>query len=199
MIDHVGGLADLEARVIRAIGDPDRRLKEDPVRMTRAVHFAARIGGTIEPALREATLRCAGEIAKSSGSRLYNELMKILARGSASARRCTASTISASSSPGCPICAQFLDRPIEWPTTSGGTHEAAREGEPASTPPSHLTWNLLGAADAWGMGARGVPESLEMSVLRRSLDPLRVGRRAGVAAPTSGRTPRSSSARWRSG
>ena len=164
VIDHVGGLADLEARVIRAIGDPDRRLKEDPVRMTRAVHFAARIGGTLEPELRAATLRCAEEISKSSGSRLYNELVKILARG------CAGKTLRGLFDlgvlkPWLPDLCEFLEGPIEWPSASGGTHEAAREGEPAGTPPSHLTWNLLGAADAWGMGARGVPESLEMSVL----------------------------------
>ncbi len=164
MIDHVGGLDDLEARVIRAIGDPDRRLKEDPVRMTRAVHFAARIGGSLEPALREATLRCAPEIAKSSGSRLYAELMKILARG------CAAPTLRGLFDlgilePWLPELGAFLRSPIEWPTAPGGTHEAASAGEPEDTPPSHLTWNLLGAADAWGMGARGVPESLEMSVL----------------------------------
>ncbi len=164
VIDHVGGLADLEARVIRAIGDPDRRLKEDPVRMTRAVHFAARIGGTLEPVLREATLRCAPEIAKSSGSRLYNELVKILARGAAGPTLRGLFDLGVLK-PWLPDLCEFLEGPIEWPDTAGGTHEAAREGEPADTPPSHLTWNLLNAADAWGMGARGVPESLEMSVL----------------------------------
>lgn len=164
VIDHVGGLADLDARVIRAIGDPDRRIKEDPVRMTRAVHFAARIGGTIEPGLREATVRCAREIAKASGSRLYNELVKILARGCASATLRGLFDLGVLE-PWMPDLCEFLARPIEWPAQGGGTHEAAREGEPEGTPPSHLTWNLLAAADAWGMGARGVPESLEMSVL----------------------------------
>src|SRR5262245_21802566 len=47
VVDWVGGLADLETRTIRAIGDPAVRLREDPVRMIRAVHFAARMGGEV--------------------------------------------------------------------------------------------------------------------------------------------------------
>jgi hypothetical protein len=67
--------------------------------------------------------------------------------------------------PWLPELGRFLRAEIAWPEAGGGTHEAAARGEPADTPPSHLTWNLLAAADAWGMGARGVPESLELAVL----------------------------------
>src|SRR6478736_2532735 len=48
VIDHVNGTADLEARVVRTIGDPDIRFREDPVRILRAVKFAARCDLTIE-------------------------------------------------------------------------------------------------------------------------------------------------------
>src|SRR5258706_15414647 len=51
VIDYVGGLDDLRARVVRAIGDPDVRLREDPVRMLRAVALAARLDFAIDPAV----------------------------------------------------------------------------------------------------------------------------------------------------
>src|SRR5205085_581340 len=51
VIDYVGGLEDLRAGVVRSIGDPDVRLREDPVRMLRAIALAARLGFTIEPRL----------------------------------------------------------------------------------------------------------------------------------------------------
>src|SRR6202030_775687 len=50
VVDYVGGLTDLRAGVIRAIGDPERRFEEDHLRMLRAVRFAARFGFEIEPA-----------------------------------------------------------------------------------------------------------------------------------------------------
>src|SRR5262245_36386306 len=57
VIDHVGGLADLDARLIRTIGDPDIRFQEDPIRMLRAIKFAARIDFNLEPATYRALLR----------------------------------------------------------------------------------------------------------------------------------------------
>ncbi|MBL9087747.1 MAG: hypothetical protein JNM10_11460, partial [Planctomycetia bacterium] len=164
VVDYVDGLADLETRTIRALGDPVTRLKEDPVRMIRAAHFAARLGGALEPRLAEAITACAGEIEKASRSRLYVELLKVLGRGCAHPtlhdlyeRRVLDGWL--------PEVVKFLDQPITWPERGGGTHEAARHGEPADAPPSHRTWNLLGAADAWGLAAHGVPESLMLATL----------------------------------
>src|SRR5271167_4374348 len=54
VIDFPGGVGDLEARLIRTIGDPELRMREDPVRMMRAVRFAAKLGFEIEPATRAA-------------------------------------------------------------------------------------------------------------------------------------------------
>src|SRR5271155_4496160 len=48
VIDYTGGVADLEARLIRSVGDPEVRMREDPVRMIRAVRFAAKLGFAIE-------------------------------------------------------------------------------------------------------------------------------------------------------
>ena len=82
IIDYVGGLEDLEARVVRSIGDPETRIKEDPVRMLRAVALAARLDFTIDPPLADAIRAHRHEIAKSSPPRLLEEYYKILRAGS---------------------------------------------------------------------------------------------------------------------
>ena len=83
VIDYVGGLDDLRAGVVRAIGDPDVRLREDPVGMLRAVALAARLDFTIDPPVLEAIRRHRHEIAKVSLARLLEEYYKILRAGSA--------------------------------------------------------------------------------------------------------------------
>jgi poly(A) polymerase len=83
VLDFVGGQADLKARVIRAIGDPDKRFTEDKLRLMRAVRFAARFGFTIEPATMAAIKRHAKEISVVSAERLRDELTKILTEGAA--------------------------------------------------------------------------------------------------------------------
>jgi len=83
VIDYVGGLEDLRAGVVRSIGDPDVRLREDPVRMLRAIALAARLNFTIEPTLLDAIRTHRQEIAKSSLPRLLEEYYKILRAGAA--------------------------------------------------------------------------------------------------------------------
>ncbi len=83
VIDYVGGLEDLRGRIIRTIGDPDVRFREDPVRMLRAVALAARLGFTIEGASLEAIRALRGEIVKSSPARILEEVYKILRQGAA--------------------------------------------------------------------------------------------------------------------
>lgn len=85
IIDYVGGLQDLEARLIRTIGDPAVRLREDPVRMLRAVALAARLGFTIDHDTLEAMRTLRGEIVRSSPARLIEEIYKILRQGAARA------------------------------------------------------------------------------------------------------------------
>src|SRR5258706_535225 len=82
IIDYVGGLEDLHAAVVRSIGDPDVRLREDPVRMIRAIALAARLDFTIEPTLLDAIRTHRHEIAKASLPRLLEEYYKILRAGS---------------------------------------------------------------------------------------------------------------------
>jgi poly(A) polymerase len=81
VIDHVGGLNDIQARLVRSIGDPNIRFQEDPVRMIRAVRFASRLGFRIEPATYNAILRHHAEILKASPPRVFDELHKLFAFG----------------------------------------------------------------------------------------------------------------------
>jgi len=83
VIDHVGGLDDLEAGLVRTIGDPEIRFQEDPVRMMRAVEFASRLGFAITPDAYEAILRHRKEIAKSAPPRVTEELAQALRGGHA--------------------------------------------------------------------------------------------------------------------
>jgi poly(A) polymerase len=85
VIDYCGGRADLEAHRIATIGDPEIRMREDPVRALRAVRFAARLGFTIAPDTFEAMRRHAGELARCAPARVLEEIFKILRCG-ASAR-----------------------------------------------------------------------------------------------------------------
>lgn len=75
VIDHVGGQADLKQRVIRAIGEPDRRLAEDHLRLLRAVRFAARFDFEIEAGTWAAMREHAPAIARISPERIWTELI----------------------------------------------------------------------------------------------------------------------------
>ncbi len=81
IIDYVGGLEDLRARVVRAIGDPGERFQEDPVRMLRAIALAARLDFAIDPPVSDAIRRVGPEIARSAPARLLEEYYKILRAG----------------------------------------------------------------------------------------------------------------------
>jgi poly(A) polymerase len=81
IIDYVGGLGDLERRVVRSIGDPMVRFVEDPVRMLRAGVMAARLGFDLDPLVVDAIAAHRELITKASPSRLMEEYYKILRSG----------------------------------------------------------------------------------------------------------------------
>jgi len=83
VLDFVGGREDLEAGVVRAIGEPERRFAEDKLRMMRAVRFAARFGYRIDPATMTAIQRLAPQIHQVSRERMREELTKMLTEGRA--------------------------------------------------------------------------------------------------------------------
>ena len=85
VIDHVGGIQDLERKLVRAIGDPDVRFQEDPVRMLRACEFAGRLGIGIEAKTQEAIHRQRKELEKASPARVTEEIVQLLKCGRAGA------------------------------------------------------------------------------------------------------------------
>ena len=78
VIDFVGGRRDLEAGLVRAVGDPDARLAEDHLRALRAVRFAARLGFRLDPPTADAIRRHATELAGVSRERIGDELRRML-------------------------------------------------------------------------------------------------------------------------
>lgn len=81
VIDYVGGMRDLERSRIRIIGDPIVRFTEDPVRMVRAVRFAALLGFEIEIKTYRAMLELKDQVALASPSRMYEEVLKLFLLG----------------------------------------------------------------------------------------------------------------------
>lgn len=83
VLDYVGGMADLDAGVLRLIGDPEQRYREDPVRMLRAVRFAAKLGFRLHPDTEAPIHRLAHLLRQVAPARLFDELLKLLLSGQA--------------------------------------------------------------------------------------------------------------------
>ncbi len=78
LIDYVGGKQDIEAKLIRCIGNPNQRFAEDKLRLIRAVRFTARFGYRIEPSTHQTLVALAPQILEVSAERIRDELAKIL-------------------------------------------------------------------------------------------------------------------------
>src|SRR6266404_4076403 len=85
VVDFHGGLADLKKRMLRVIGEPVTRYREDPVRMLRAVRLAAKLGLTLDAATREPIRELAPLMERVPPARLFDEMLKLLLSGHASA------------------------------------------------------------------------------------------------------------------
>ncbi|WP_397535687.1 polynucleotide adenylyltransferase PcnB [Roseateles sp.] len=81
VVDYHGGLADAKKRVLRMIGDPETRYREDPVRIIRAVRFAAKLGFEIEPKSRTPIKKTAELLGNVPISRMFDEMIKLLQTG----------------------------------------------------------------------------------------------------------------------
>jgi poly(A) polymerase len=83
VLDYANGLADIESRTLRLIGDPATRYQEDPVRMLRAVRFAAKLDFEIEASAAEAIFECGPLLAGIPAARLFDETVKLFHSGKA--------------------------------------------------------------------------------------------------------------------
>jgi poly(A) polymerase len=137
VLDYVGGAEDLAARLVRTIGDPTIRFREDPVRMMRACEFAARLNFEMTPDVLEAIAELKTEIKKSAAARVAEELLDPLRRGWG------ASTYALWSETGLlNVLFPELDREI-------------REG--VESPWRSVFWKMIGEADRM----RGTGEALD--------------------------------------
>jgi len=85
VLDYHGGFADVRKKTMRIIGDASLRFREDPVRMLRAVRFAAKLGFTIDPKTRAPIHELAGLIENVPAARLFEEMLKLLLSGHSAA------------------------------------------------------------------------------------------------------------------
>jgi poly(A) polymerase len=81
VIDYTGGLSDLKNRIVRIIGEPDRRFKEDPVRLLRVLRHSSRLGFRISPDTARGIYENGSFLAGCSGSRMFEELCKDIKSG----------------------------------------------------------------------------------------------------------------------
>lgn len=85
VIDYVGGVRDLRRRLVRTIGDPDVRLREDPIRILRAIKFSARLDLGIDPDLYDAMVEHRGDLDRAARPRMLEEVLRLM-RGGATHR-----------------------------------------------------------------------------------------------------------------
>ncbi len=83
VLDWCGGMKDIARRTIHTIGDPTTRFREDPVRILRAIKFAARLDMGIEPDVYDAMVSCREELAKAARPRIFEEILRLLRGGAA--------------------------------------------------------------------------------------------------------------------
>ncbi len=81
VIDYAGGLDDLQAKRLCLIGEPDQRLREDPVRLLRAIRFQAKLGFSLEPSFEEAIPDVVGLLQEMPPARLFDEVSKMFLSG----------------------------------------------------------------------------------------------------------------------
>jgi poly(A) polymerase len=83
VLDWVGGMPDIEHRVVRTIGDPIVRFREDPIRILRAIKFSARLDLAIAPSVYDSIVVCRDALARAARPRLFEELLRLLREGAA--------------------------------------------------------------------------------------------------------------------
>jgi poly(A) polymerase len=175
VLDHADGLADLRRRLIRTIGDPTIRFREDPIRILRAVRFAARLDFAIEPTTLEALRRTCHEIPRAATPRILEEINRLCRAGCArrSFEQLRATGVLEVILP--EVATQLRDEPRRWDLLVG-----ILAGLDARSAAGHdpLLGTVLAAlllpVVAWRVGWRadGAPSTPSEEDLRRSIDDL---------------------------
>ncbi len=180
IVDFVDGMADLDARLIRTIGDPVLRFREDPVRMIRAVKFAARLDFEVEPATWAALLEVAPDIVKCSKARVLEEIYKLLRSGAAQRSFELMLQTGLFEHMMMPYLRMFGDaatakeRLLAAAETHAEDDDASDEDrERAALDPARLMWRLLAALDAYIVQT---DEAVQNGVLQAALFAPLVGR-----------------------
>jgi poly(A) polymerase len=83
ILDWVGGMGDIERRVVRTIGEPETRFREDPVRILRAIRFASKLDLGIDPDVYDAMVFTRATLARAARPRLFEEILRLLRGGGA--------------------------------------------------------------------------------------------------------------------
>ena len=81
VLDYHGGMADMQKKTLRMIGDPTKRYREDPIRMLRAIRFAAKTGFTLDTATRAPITKLSNLLQDVPSARLFDEILKLLMSG----------------------------------------------------------------------------------------------------------------------
>lgn len=154
VVDYHGGFEDLRNRELRMIGEPDKRYREDPVRILRAVRFAAKTGFTIEPASRAPIRECAPLLKNIPASRLFDEMIKLLQTGHA-LQSLTALRAEGLSHGLLPMLDVILDQPLGQKFVTLALQDTDRRvGEGKGVSPSFLFACLLWHEVLQGWNAR---------------------------------------------
>ncbi len=157
VIDYVGGLEDLRARVVRAIGDPAARFSEDYLRLVRAARFAARLDFAIEPQTAAAVRAQAPRLARVAAERVREELERMLAHPS----RARAWD----------LLGELGLRPFLWPAAQWTDPQARRAGTLLTRLPPGAPFELALAvllADAHPAEVQRVARALTLSNVQRT-------------------------------
>ncbi|MFZ5482801.1 MAG: polynucleotide adenylyltransferase PcnB [Pseudomonadota bacterium] len=181
--DYHGGVADAEKRLLRMIGEPATRFREDPVRMLRAARFAAKLDFRIDPGTRAPIAELAPMLERIPAARLYDEMMKLLLSGHAErgVRQLRAEGLHHGV---LPMLDAILDHPERHKFLHAALHdtdERVRHGQSAS--PAFMLACLLWfdmQAHHEQLCAEGQPE---MAALHAAMDLTLERQRAALAFP----------------
>ena len=147
LIDYVGGIADLEKKIIRTIGDPDERYRHDPVRMIRVIRHASRTGFSIERKTYEAILRQREEIKTCSPSRVRDEFLRDLKEGAARPSL------------------DLMLRTGLLQSIFPDFHRVFGDRNPLKTRDARFFLALFGLADQWVASGRKIPDCIFVALL----------------------------------